>query len=439
MGNYSKLKTDVRAVIKYNAAEEITGSSLQSVLLNIISTLGTYSQFAGVATPSTSPTAIDQNVFYIAVQAGTYPNFGGVTVTGVSALYYNSMWKVLLLEQKATEVQRLLGTLTLGINNGKAYIYLDGKAVGNGVDISGDYDPTAQTINLTQSNVTVAPKSSAQVGVSLGSQPSGNTTVVLETNSAYLSLSKSELTFTVNDWNTPQYVTITSQNATSDTQDAVVNLLIDGTVLSALQVELSRYVITSLEVFAPDELFKGSQYQMTAIVSPSDAPHDLNWKITIGSNKATIDAKTGLVTILPAATEESSITITCTDSITGIVAGDILRAQYDAPASVIYTEADCTNKNKQIDYSTGEMTDQTIPDEVRKASDYLNIAGFAKMSVYAGYRAYFLGYAFYDENKLFISGSYPAEENFDKDVPAGAAYFRFTAYGDYKYNYEFYN
>lgn len=51
--------------------------------------------YAGIAIPTTNPGNPDEPVFYIAVQAGTYSNFGGITVNdGEAAIlkYVNSSW-----------------------------------------------------------------------------------------------------------------------------------------------------------------------------------------------------------------------------------------------------------------------------------------------------------------------------------------------------------
>ena len=50
--------------------------------------------FMGVATPTTNPGTPDQKVFYIASESGTYPNFGGLTVSDgeVAILKYNGTW-----------------------------------------------------------------------------------------------------------------------------------------------------------------------------------------------------------------------------------------------------------------------------------------------------------------------------------------------------------
>lgn len=79
MANYQTLRDSVKQVIKTNGKQEITGQVLQNTLLSIISSVGTYFQFVGIATKDTNPGTPDQNVFYIAGQ-GTYTNFSNISV-----------------------------------------------------------------------------------------------------------------------------------------------------------------------------------------------------------------------------------------------------------------------------------------------------------------------------------------------------------------------
>ena len=96
MSNYNLLKTTIDANIKQNGNQEITGQILNSVLNQMVTTLGAGYQFAGVATldPATDPGTPDAKVFYIANGKGTYTNFGGVEVTedDVVVLYWDSSW-----------------------------------------------------------------------------------------------------------------------------------------------------------------------------------------------------------------------------------------------------------------------------------------------------------------------------------------------------------
>lgn len=92
MGKWSNLATAVAAVIRANGNHEITGQVLQNVLLNIISNLGNFASFAGMATPSTNPGTPDGPVYYFATQAGTYTNFGALVLDGSCyILYWNGM------------------------------------------------------------------------------------------------------------------------------------------------------------------------------------------------------------------------------------------------------------------------------------------------------------------------------------------------------------
>lgn len=94
MSNYNTLKTTINANIKQNGNQEITGQILNSVLNQMVTTLGAGYQFAGIATIDTNPGTPDAKVFYIANGKGTYTNFGGLEVTedDVVVLYYDTEW-----------------------------------------------------------------------------------------------------------------------------------------------------------------------------------------------------------------------------------------------------------------------------------------------------------------------------------------------------------
>ncbi len=93
MANYQNLKAAISAAIKTNGNQEITGQVLQDVLNSIVSVIGDNYTFAGVATPATNPGTPDQNVVYVALQAGTYTNFNGIDLpNGISLLIWNGTW-----------------------------------------------------------------------------------------------------------------------------------------------------------------------------------------------------------------------------------------------------------------------------------------------------------------------------------------------------------
>lgn len=94
MSNYSALKTAIQQAVYTNGNNEITGAGLQSVLLQIVNTLGDGYVFKGVATAGTNPGTPDANVFYI-VPAGTYTNFGSsytVKDGDIGIFSYNGSW-----------------------------------------------------------------------------------------------------------------------------------------------------------------------------------------------------------------------------------------------------------------------------------------------------------------------------------------------------------
>lgn len=80
MANYTQLLAAIKAAIKQNGTNDITGQLMQDTLCAVVGSVGRYAQLAGVATPSTNPGAPDQNVYYLASQSGVYANFNGVIV-----------------------------------------------------------------------------------------------------------------------------------------------------------------------------------------------------------------------------------------------------------------------------------------------------------------------------------------------------------------------
>ena len=115
MANYQILKADIDEKIYENAQQKITGENLNSILNEMVATLGAEYQFAGVATIDTNPETSDAKVFYIANGKGTYTNFGNIDVTedDVVILYYDTSWhKVatgIASNEKLTELDKAIG------------------------------------------------------------------------------------------------------------------------------------------------------------------------------------------------------------------------------------------------------------------------------------------------------------------------------------------
>ena len=126
MANYQLLKADIDAKVYENAYREITGENLNSVLNEMVTTLGAEYQFAGVATIDTNPGTPDAKVFYIANGKGTYTNFGRLEVTEdeVVVLYWDTAWHKVAtgiasqakLTELAKKVDKKQDTLIAGDN-----------------------------------------------------------------------------------------------------------------------------------------------------------------------------------------------------------------------------------------------------------------------------------------------------------------------------------
>lgn len=93
MANYSALKNIINQYITTNGQGDITGAILNSVLTSMVDSVSAGFLYAGVASPADDPGSPDQQVFYIATAAGTYTNFGNVTLpNGISILKWSSSW-----------------------------------------------------------------------------------------------------------------------------------------------------------------------------------------------------------------------------------------------------------------------------------------------------------------------------------------------------------
>lgn len=131
MSKWSDLKAAIASVIKTNGTQAITGSVLQGVLNNIVSSLGENYQFVGIATTATNPGTPDGNVFYIAYAAGNYVNFqskaGNLTVNpGELAILYNKTgnWDKSVIGMSSDGVTAF-ANITNQINATGRYAYTD--------------------------------------------------------------------------------------------------------------------------------------------------------------------------------------------------------------------------------------------------------------------------------------------------------------------------
>ena len=107
MANNSTLKSSIRSVVKTNGQGDITGQNMQNVLLSMVDVLGAGYMFLGGCTPSTNPGTPDNNVFYLATEAGTYSNFTGDAITEPTIFYYDTAWHALPVNGNFSTVLRV--------------------------------------------------------------------------------------------------------------------------------------------------------------------------------------------------------------------------------------------------------------------------------------------------------------------------------------------
>ena len=110
MANYDNLVASIKDAIKNNNKQAITGQVLQDAMLEMVSQLGKNYAFGGVATPSTNPVTPTTNTFYIATEAGTYTNMGGVVVapSEIAVIAWDgSSWSVSAAHSSLAVIQTL--------------------------------------------------------------------------------------------------------------------------------------------------------------------------------------------------------------------------------------------------------------------------------------------------------------------------------------------
>ena len=99
MSNYSALKTDINNNIYENNTQQITGTVLNTVLKDMVNTLGAGYQFAGCAYLDLNPGAPDAKVFYLAGE-GLYTNFDNIQVPAgkLGILKWDTRWHLETIE-----------------------------------------------------------------------------------------------------------------------------------------------------------------------------------------------------------------------------------------------------------------------------------------------------------------------------------------------------
>lgn len=109
MSNYSQIKGIIDAAVYENHQQAITGDAMNTVLNGMVSQLGAHYKYKGYASPATDPGAPDENVFYLATEQGTYPNFGGLSLTKPLGVFkWDGSWT---LDQVAIDTGTAAGLL----------------------------------------------------------------------------------------------------------------------------------------------------------------------------------------------------------------------------------------------------------------------------------------------------------------------------------------
>ena len=182
-----------------------------------------------------------------------------------------------LSEDKVDKTNITLGKHTDGL----IYIFVGGKPVGNGLDISsggGEVvepvygQPTTDTaiLSLTQND-------SAVLGIKLDAEPNVSQTITVLSNSSILTFDKTELVFTASDWNVFQYVTIT---VGTFEEDATANIILRNS--DDLMTDTSIPVYLQTDAYSVDMTIPDGQYTVQA----SDFTYSIsgNWFIPTAYN-----------------------------------------------------------------------------------------------------------------------------------------------------------
>lgn len=94
MANYANLLATIAANIYTNNNNEVTAAMVKSATDAMVASLGAGYQYMGVAHPTDTPSGYaDLKCFWLACDAGTYTDFGGVTAEAkLSVITYDGSW-----------------------------------------------------------------------------------------------------------------------------------------------------------------------------------------------------------------------------------------------------------------------------------------------------------------------------------------------------------
>ena len=123
------------------------------------------------------------------------------------------------------QVNNILETLTLGKHtDGLVYIFLGGKPMGNGLDISGGevVEPVYGDPVVDKAILSITRGQTVQLGVQLDEEPTQEQTVSVLTECAALAFDRTVLTFTPDNWDEYQFVSVTAGDIDADTTATII-------------------------------------------------------------------------------------------------------------------------------------------------------------------------------------------------------------------------
>ena len=94
MANYSQLLADINAAIYENNQQEIDALEVRAILREMVTALGAGYLFKDIAETDTDPGSPDSNLFYLALEVGTYTNFDSLEVAEgeIAFLCWDGSW-----------------------------------------------------------------------------------------------------------------------------------------------------------------------------------------------------------------------------------------------------------------------------------------------------------------------------------------------------------
>lgn len=137
MSNYSNSKATIAANVYTNHLNQVTADMVKDAIYSVVDTLiaGGY-LYKGVAHPGDAPATTDANVFYLATEVGTYPNFGHVSVADgeVAIFTYDGDWTkvvtgVATAEQVTAAIQQLTQELSDRIAEVRAEVSMQNQEI----------------------------------------------------------------------------------------------------------------------------------------------------------------------------------------------------------------------------------------------------------------------------------------------------------------------